>query len=239
MKRFCVAAAILLFTNLASGYSCADKVFDGKIPSTKRQLLVVCKERFAIGFDPLIKQPAWVAYYVTPDQLKAAGTPRAFAFKVDTLLPPGSQAVDIDFAGTDFDRGHLVPYEDVNDSYEAAVESFKYSNVSPQPFWYNRGIWKTLEGKVRGAAMQYPLYVVTGPIIPRTPTLMRSVPIPTAFWKVIVNPTAKTITTYIIPVQKGLKTTDLPSMLVQEAEVTKQTGIHAIPSRKRLTVMLK
>lgn len=240
MKRFSVAAAIVLFTNLAWGQNCQVHAFDNKLPVTKIPVTVVCKERFAVGFNTVTKQPAWVAYHITPAQLAAVGTPRAFSFKPDPAVPSQFQATGAEYAGTDFDKGHLVPYEDVNDSATAAVESFKYINASPQYYWFNRGIWKSLETKVRTAGASTDLYVVAGPIV-QVPAqvMMGTVPVATGFWKIIVNPSAKTITTYIIPHQKGLKTDDLPSLLRKEEDVLKVTGVNAIPSRKKLTVMLK
>jgi endonuclease G len=210
------------------------------LPTSKQPVTVICKERFAVGFNTVTKQPAWVAYHVTPQQLAAVGTPRAFSFKPDPAVPASAQATDAEYAGTDFDKGHLVPYEDVNDSAIAAVESFKYINASPQYYWYNRGIWKTLEGKVREAGAVTELYVVAGPIVTDKPlAMMGSVPVANAFWKIIVNPATKTITTYIIPHQKGFKSDDLPSMLKSEGDVFKITGVNPVPSKKRLTVMLK
>lgn len=240
MKRFCVAAAILLFTNLAWSADCQDHAFDRKLPVAKFNVTVICKERFAVGFNTATKQPAWVAYHISPQQLAAVGTPRAFSFKPDPAVPAQFQATDAEYAGTDFDKGHLVPYEDVNDSPVAAVDSFKYINASPQYFWFNRGIWKSLETKIRIAGANTDLFVVAGPIIsiPAT-TMMGTVPVATGFWKIVINPAAKTITTYIIPHQKGYKTEDLPTLLTTEQAVLKVTGVNAVPSRKRLTVMLK
>lgn len=240
MKRFCVATAILLFTNLAWAVDCQDHAFDRKLPVAKFNVIVVCKERFAIGFNTVTKQPAWVAYHITPQQLAAAGTPRAFSFKPDPTVPVEFQATDADYAGTDFDKGHLVPYEDINDSQVAAVESFRYINASPQYFWFNRGIWRSLETRIRNAGASTDLYVIAGPIIPiPATTMMGTVPVATGFWKIIINPAAKTITTYIIPHQRGYKTGDLPSLLTTERVVLRVAGVNAVPSRKKLTVMLK
>lgn len=237
MRKFLFATAILLFTNLALGANCQDHAFDGKLPVAKVNVQIICKERFAIGFDASIKQPAWVAYRITPQQLAAAGTPRAFSFKPDALVPPQFQATDAEYAGTNFDKGHLVPYEDVNDSYVAAIDSFKYTNASPQYFWFNRGIWRSLETKIRNDAASTELFIVTGPIIAAPSVMMGTVPVAKSFWKVVVNPSTRTITSYIIPHERGIKTADLPSLTVVERDVLKASGVNPVPSRKKLTAI--
>ena len=70
----------------------------------------------------------------------------------------------LDYKGSGFDRGHLMPAADMVWSKEALSESFFYSNMSPQYPSFNRGIWKRLESRVRKwVSTSDSLYILTGP----------------------------------------------------------------------------
>jgi endonuclease G len=72
----------------------------------------------------------------------------------------------IDYQKSGYDRGHLAPAEDMWYSMETMVQSFFYSNMSPQLPRFNLGVWKKLEMQMRNWAVEYDnLYVVTGPIL--------------------------------------------------------------------------
>jgi endonuclease G len=73
---------------------------------------------------------------------------------------------------------------------ETMVQSFYYSNISPQVPRFNRGIWKKLEMQVRNWAVEYDsLYVVTGPIFDSVmPTIgPHRVSVPKAYYKVLLQ----------------------------------------------------
>lgn len=72
-------------------------------------------------------------------------------------------AVDRDYAGSGFDRGHLLPSADRDDSRAENDATFYLSNVSPQYPKLNRNQWRLLEEQVRRWADRYDsIYVVTG-----------------------------------------------------------------------------
>jgi endonuclease G len=79
------------------------------------------------------------------------------------------------------------------------IESFYYSNMSPQQPGFNRGIWKNLESLVRTWATENEsIYVVTGPVLTQgLPTIgWNKVAIPNYYYKVILdyrNPSIKGI----------------------------------------------
>jgi endonuclease G len=73
---------------------------------------------------------------------------------------------------------------------ETMVQSFFYSNMSPQLPRFNRGVWKKLEMQVRNWAIEYDsLYVVTGPIFDSVmPTIgPHRVAVPKAYYKVLLQ----------------------------------------------------
>ena len=238
MKRFLLAVSIYLFSTFSLAQVCADQAYGGKVPSSRKELIVLCKSRFAIGFNPKTKSAAWVAYSIRPEYLAAAGMPRAFSFKADPALPLDIQGTSKDYEGSGYDRGHIVPYEDINDDEQAARESFYFSNAVPQPYQFNRGIWKSLEMGVRSVGGGRDLFVVAGPIFPKYPKYLTSIPIPDAMFKIIVDPVRKTSMTYIIPNTSTVKTSQLPTFVTTLAEVTRLTGINPLPTKKRLTQIM-
>ena len=100
------------------------------------------------------------------------------------------------------------------------------SNISPQIPGCNRGIWKRLEKQVRmWAIKEQKLCVITGPIFqPRAQTLGKTdIPIPAAFYKVILDmtPPMKMIG-FIVPNETTKRR--LHSFVVTVDEVEKITG---------------
>ena len=97
-------------------------------------------------------------------------------------------AADRDYTGSGFDRGHLLPSADRNDTPQEHGATFRLSNVSPQRPGLNRGTWRRLEERVRRWAARYDsLYIVTGGEL--TPSLRRirgGVGIPQRFFKTIL-----------------------------------------------------
>ena len=80
------------------------------------------------------------------------------------------------------------------------IESFYYSNMSPQELGFNRGIWKQLEEQTRNWAIEYDsLYIVIGPIFSDSMKVIgpHQVAIPKAYYKVI-----KILTIYYLLVLK-------------------------------------
>ncbi|NRA62691.1 MAG: DNA/RNA non-specific endonuclease, partial [Psychrobium sp.] len=72
-----------------------------------------------------------------------------------------------DYKGSGYDRGHLVASADLRDTKVQNSETFLLSNMSPQTPQFNRGIWKSLEEKVRaldGRSDTFETYVISGPI---------------------------------------------------------------------------
>jgi endonuclease G len=108
-------------------------------------------------------EPLWVGYVLTKADLDGPA-PRPSGFKQDKKLrKPG--AVDRDYVGSGFARGHMAPAEDFSRSKTAIKSTFILSNVVPQRQGVNGGRWAQLELIVRNLARQAGrAYVFTGPI---------------------------------------------------------------------------
>ena len=60
-----------------------------------------------------------------------------------------------DFSGSGYDRGHMAPNADFNDTYENAVFTFFIANVWPQTPHVNRVVWLEAERKTRRLASEH------------------------------------------------------------------------------------
>lgn len=156
-------------------------------PALKKGEKIIRHTGFSLVFDTLHRQARWVAYALTPERTQGV-EPRLNRFYPDPLLP-SLTATDLDYRKSGFDRGHLVPAADMSWSQQALLESFYYSNVSPQQPAFNRGVWKKLEERVRRWAQTHALmYVVTGPVLSDTLSCigLHQVSVPHYFFKALL-----------------------------------------------------
>lgn len=104
----------------------------------------------------------WVAYPLN-NSLKGSGS-RSNQWGWDALLPHNLQPdLTSGSYGGGWTRGHQIPSADRLATNAANVSTFVPTNMTPQQYDFNGGIWATLEGKVRSyAALSDTLYVVTG-----------------------------------------------------------------------------
>lgn len=103
---------------------------------------------------------AFKAYDVTAEN----NVERTDAWDEDPLLPSEYYTTKTDYKG--YDRGHLVASNDRRFCREANVQTFYYSNMSPQIGVFNRQIWARLEEDVKhwmtDGQLRDTLYVVKG-----------------------------------------------------------------------------
>lgn len=151
---------------------------------------------FILCYRESYEQSEWVAYKLTREKLKAV-TGRSNNFRADTKISTLS-ATPADYTRSGFDRGHLVPAADMEWSKISVSESFLMSNMSPQAPQLNRGLWKSLEEKVRLWTEKFgTLYVVTGPVLEKSAqeydTIGKNkVSVPEYFYKVLLAPVQET-----------------------------------------------
>ena len=153
--------------------------------------------------------PIWNAItnkYILPDGSKPA--PRKSNFRPDPKVKKESAQL-IDYRGSGYDRGHMVPAADMEFSEIAMSECFYMSNVSPQHPSLNRGIWKRFEQQVRKWTLEYDsLIIITGrvtkdPITNKDISLGRIGPnkviVPAFFYKVIIDVKRKSSIAIVMP----------------------------------------
>lgn len=132
----------------------------------------------------------WVAYPLN-NGLRASGS-RSDAWGLDPLVPASRQPnVTSTFRGG-WARGHQIPSAD-RLSYNANVQTFYGTNMTPQDYNFNGEIWARLEDKVRGwAGKSDTLYVVTGCVVDgnvsyTTDIDAKAIAIPKAYYKAVLS----------------------------------------------------
>ncbi len=185
--------------------SALDYSADYEIPASNRKLLVQ-HTAYTLLYNEDREQADWVAYKLLKSNLASGKAERSNQFITDPMVKSGS-ATNADYAKSGYDRGHLAPAADMQQSELTMKESFYYSNMSPQKPEFNRGIWKKLEEKVRDWAMNYDtLYVVTGPVFISTITEIGpdKVDVPSHYFKALMTiKTGKVFTTGFLLPNKG------------------------------------
>jgi endonuclease G len=183
---------------------------------------------YSLGYIEYHEQPAWVIYRLTDKEATTKAAKRGNDFREDKEIPTGSATL-ADYRRTKYDRGHLAPAADMAFSNKTMSESFYMSNMSPQTGPFNRGIWKNLEEQVRQfAIVEKDIYVVTGPILPKTKTITigaNKVTVPEYYYKVVydLTPPQKMIG-FILPNKGSNKA--LQDFAVTVDAVEEKTGLN-------------
>lgn len=129
---------------------------------------IVCHTRYVLSHNSGTRTPDWVLEHLTKQQLGNNRRPKQ-SFRPDPNLPRDGRAVDADYRGSKFDRGHQAPSGDFSASPDLMAESFFLSNIVPQVGkGFNQNIWKQLEDITRQlldeGSGRPELYIITGPV---------------------------------------------------------------------------
>lgn len=138
-----------------------------------------------------------------------------------------------DYAGSGFDRGHLVPAGDLKWSEAAMRQSFLLTNVGPMHKALNEGGWAKLEEKVREwTARDSALLVFTGPVVSDSDTTLASgrVKMPSAYYKVIMAPCVRPMRVIAFIYPNGHSGGRLQQYAVSVDEVERRTGLDFFPT---------
>ncbi|MRI33824.1 hypothetical protein EOPP23_12590 [Endozoicomonas sp. OPT23] len=213
-------------TNLTSAatFSCHNHVKTG-IPAEADQYL--CRDNYAVGFDYATKDPKWVSYYVTAEQLNQI-VKREDDFKPDPNIKEEDQAALKDYENSGYDRGHMAPAGTIDTDSESMGQAFYLSNITPQLHAFNAGIWEALEEDVRDWATKYgEIYVVTGPVFKSKTapqTIGDSVAVPDLFFKAVYIPSTGETRAYLFP-HEDLSRDQLSSYEKSIDDVEQEAGI--------------
>jgi len=116
-------------------------------------------------YDAVNKGPHIIEYILTRERAEGTGTRRPNARFTQNrdggvlqalLLENGySLPNHNDFTNSGYDRGHMAPNADFNDTHENALATFFIANVWPQTPHVNRVEWLRTENETRRLAAEY------------------------------------------------------------------------------------
>ena len=133
-----------------------------------------------------------------------------------------------DYAGSGFDRGHLVPAADLKWSEAAMRQSFLMTNVAPMHKALNEGGWAKLEEKVREWIVRdSTLLVFAGPIVNKGDSTLASgrVTVPGSYYKVVMAPCVHPMRAIAFIYPNGRSGGRLRQYAVSVDEVEHKTGL--------------
>lgn len=206
--------------------ACLDNAPFG-FPQYKKQSNVVeiCRSAYYVLYDGNAKIPMFTSYFLSFD--RAIGCfPRANSFMPDQSIGTFS-SLPKDYAKSKFDAGHLVNAGDMRWEVQAEEDSMIMTNITPQMPTFNRGVWKRLEDQIRGwvTSSNHQLVIYAGPIynIAKNPTLKNEgrVSIPTAFFKVVIDPYKNEAIAFIF--ENKASDQPLSTFITSLADVQKQS----------------
>jgi endonuclease G len=197
-------------------------------PQTNPPTYPICREAYFVGYDAAAKLPRYVTYTLQPQNALGCW-PRTNAFVKDETTPNGARPDD--YAGTGYDKGHMVPDGDLSWSQQVEYESFLMTNMAPQAGSLNRGIWKLLETSVRGWSVQrnqsYTVYV-GGLYGVTNKKIGNGVVVPHGYYKIVINNATKEIAAWAFPHVEPYPNlgNDLTKFRVGVAQLQGQAGVN-------------
>ena len=120
-------------------------------------------EHYIINHDGDLRVPTWVAYRLRDVDIVPAD--RQNCFRRDVRIPAAEAAVCSDYDEPVFDRGHMVPRSDMNRSAAAMINTFVFTNMTPQHDRFNQKMWRHFEQRVRKWTRERSeVFVITGAV---------------------------------------------------------------------------
>ncbi|MFU9813326.1 DNA/RNA non-specific endonuclease [Acinetobacter radioresistens] len=184
-----------LFTAGTSNAACLNQFYREVPPylvkeSLKKDSYPLCFNGFNVMYSGVSKTPLWVAEYLNPQRLSTK-IKREDNFHEETRVQQAHRALLTDYRGSGYDRGHMAPNGDMNNT-AAQYDSFSLANMVPQSPKNNQELWRKLEEAVRAIVTKQhrDAYVVTGPVFEgkRLKTIGQGVIVPTAVYKAVYLP---------------------------------------------------
>ena len=167
--------------------------------TSSRQLSMICRQGYLVGYDSKNKIPEFVLYSLQPQNALGC-VARTNAFAADQSVKNG--ATPDDYSATGYDRGHMAPDGDLSWDQQVEYESFLMTNISPQAGSLNRGAWKLLETSVRGWAVQlktsFTIYV-GGIYNESDKQIGDGIRVPHAFFKIVINDSTREVAGWVFP----------------------------------------
>lgn len=120
------------------------------------------KPEFALSYNRDKGIPNWVSWHLSDDWVDTLT--RIDTFRPDPALPSDWNRVNqLDYSGSGFDRGHMVPSADRLSSLPINQATFLMDNIIPQAPQNNQGTWNNMENALRNLYLPAnELYIISG-----------------------------------------------------------------------------
>ncbi|QLE46569.1 DNA/RNA non-specific endonuclease (plasmid) [Nostoc sp. C052] len=147
---------------------------------------LMVKNQYALSYNNSKGTANWASWLLNKSWLGKAE--RQDNFRPDSTLPNGwVRVTPTIYAGSGFDKGHIVPSADRSLTVEDNSSTFLMTNMMPQTPDNNRNTWGNLEDYCRNLVNQgKELYIVAGPAGSQGEPLKGKVTVPQTTWKIIV-----------------------------------------------------
>ncbi|XP_019363646.1 PREDICTED: nuclease EXOG, mitochondrial [Gavialis gangeticus] len=124
----------------------------------------------ALSYDQAKRIPRWVVEHVSQQKTLGSADRKHCKFKPDPNIPLMFSAVNEDYFGSGWSRGHMAPAGDNKFSTQAMAETFYLSNIVPQNYENNAGFWNRMEMYCRELTKRFEdVWIVSGPLtLPQT-----------------------------------------------------------------------
>lgn len=147
----------------------------------RRDSVYIKTQIFEVGYSETKEQPLWVKYVVKCPDGSASRKGMDF-YKV----PNYHTSDHHDYAGNQWDKGHMAPAADFNCTTEMLKQTFSYLNCSLQQENLNRGAWRLLEAYERKLAADGEVVVIIDVIFAKNAEVLPTgATVPTAYYKEI------------------------------------------------------
>ena len=196
---------------------------------------------FVLSYSPAKRVPNWVAWRL--DRSYFGSVHRKDDFRPDRSLPAHFYRVnEHDYLHSGYDRGHMCPSADREDSPADNSSTFLFTNMQPQLHELNAGPWERLEVYARQRAQRgQVLYIVAGGVFSAPfPTIGNGVAVPAANFKIVVflNDGQRAadvsegteVLAVMMPNQRGVGEHDWTEYLTSVDAVEQATGYDFLPA---------
>ncbi|XP_060103980.1 nuclease EXOG, mitochondrial [Heteronotia binoei] len=118
-----------------------------------------------LSYDQAKRIPRWVIEHISKHKTVGNADRKHCKFRPDPSIPPLFSAMNEDYIGSGWSRGHMAPAGDNKYSPKAMAETFYLSNIVPQNYENNAGFWNRMEMYCRELTERFEdVWIVSGPL---------------------------------------------------------------------------
>jgi DNA/RNA endonuclease G (NUC1) len=185
-----IISAFLFIFRLTYAFACdLPGHFDFNVSNNDEILYSGCYDTVNYG-------PHIITYILTKERAEARGRRPSAMFTQDRdggilmeLLAENGYSLPHhnDYTNSGYDRGHMAPNADFNDTYENALATFFIANIWPQTPYVNRIEWLKTENETRRLASLYSSVKVIIIVDEFSVEKVGNIPVPSCFKRSVYN----------------------------------------------------